>query len=176
MKKIIGIVGSLRAESYNKFLMQAVKENAPQSMEIEILDVTLPLFNADLESAFPIEATFFKEKIKAADGIIIATPEYNRSIPGVLKNAIDWASRPYGDNAFAGKPVFVMGASTGAIGTAVAQSHLKQILSYLDTRTMGQPEFYLGNAKEKFDAAGKLADEKTREYIIKGLEAFEKLL
>ncbi len=112
-----------------------------------------------------------KDKIEAADAIIIATPEYNRSIPGVLKNAIDWASRPWGENSFAGKPVLTLGVSVGKIGTAVAQSHLRQILAYLDTRLVGQPEVYIGPAQEVFDAEGSLIDAGTRDLLSKALAA-----
>jgi len=172
---IIGIVGSLRKRSYNRAVMEAAKELVPAGTDVEIVDIgNLPLFNQDVEAtAFPMEAQALKDKIKTADGIIIATPEYNRSIPGVLKNAIDWASRPYGQNAFAGKPVLTMGASGGMIGTALAQGHLKNILLYLDMRLMGQPELYLTAIHEKVDAAtGKLTDQVTREHLAKALAAF----
>jgi len=115
-----------------------------------------------------------KNKIAGSDGVIFATPEYNRSTSGVLKNAIDWVSRPYGKNSFAGKKALVLGASMGPIGTAVAQSHLKQILLYLDMQVIGQPEFYLGTVQDKFDGAGNLTDENTKKHIVKALEALNK--
>ena len=169
---ILGFVGSLRQGSYNKMLMQAFMGSLPAEARMEIAEIgNLPLYNTDLEADFPKEASKLKAKIKAADAIIISTPEFNRSISGVLKNALDWTSRPYGDNAWAGKRVLVVGASTGAIGTALGQYHLKQILLYLDARVLGQPEFYCGMAKSKFDANGKLIDEPTKEHITKALSA-----
>ncbi len=171
---IVGIIGSLRKGSYNRSLMNAVRAMAPDGVVFTILEIgDLPLFNQDVEvAAFPKEAQVLKDKIKAADGIIIATPEYNRSIPGVLKNAIDWTSRPYGASAWTGKHVAVMGASGGTLGTALAQSHLRQILIYLDTRLMGQPEFYLGEIAKKIDESGALVDAATKEHILKFWQTF----
>lgn len=147
--------------------MQAL---APAGMEIEIVGLAdIPAYNEDNEASFPAAAQALKDKIAAADGIIIATPEYNRSIPGVLKNAIDWVSRPYGQNSFALKPVLVAGVSGGKIGTAVAQSHLKQILVYLDAKVIGQPELYLGPAKDVFDGGEDVANESTKELLAKAL-------
>lgn len=171
MKKIIAISGSLRKDSYNTHLLKAAQELSPEGMEITIVDISrLPFFNQDLESSFPIEAQAFKDIIEAADGVIFSTPEYNRSMPGVLKNAIDWASRPWGKNSFAKKPVFILGATVAPTGTALAQSHLKSVLSYLDMYIIGQPEFYLSNAHEKFNAEGKLTDVSTQEHLKKALE------
>lgn len=172
MKKIIALSGSLRNDSLNTHLLRAAQELAGDVATIEIVGIgNLPLFNQDLESVFPKEAQDLKDKILASDGVLFATPEYNRSIPGVLKNAIDWASRPYGKNAFAKKPVLIIGASVGATGTALAQAHLKNIMLYLDAHVLGQPEFYLGDAKEKFDTQGKLTDEATREHLKRAIEA-----
>jgi chromate reductase len=141
-------------------------------MQMEIVDIgNLPLFNQDDEAAFPAVAQTLKDKIEAADGIIIATPEYNRSISGVLKNAIDWVSRPWGKNSFAGKPVLSMGVSVGGLGTAVAQNHLKQILSYLDMQIVGQPELYIGPAQTIFDGEGNITDAPTKELLTKALIA-----
>src|SRR5690606_524371 len=109
----------------------------------------LPFYNYDLDGNFPQVAETFKQSVRSSDALMIVTPEYNRSIPGVLKNAIDWASRPYGDNAFAGKPVGVIGASIGAIGTAMAQQHLRNILAYLDAPTLGQPEAFVEFTEER---------------------------
>ncbi len=172
----VGIVGSLRKNSYNRSLMNAVKEMAPEGVTLEIFEIgNIPLFNQDREAAdYPKEAQALKDKIRAAEGVIIATPEYNRSIPGVLKNAIDWTSRPYGASAWPGKHVATMGATGGSIGTAVAQSHLRQILTYLNTRIMGQPEFYLGEVAKKLDANGVLTDPGTKEQIAKFWGAFLK--
>lgn len=171
---ILAICGSLRKDSLNKKLLQAFISLAPEDLTIELVDISnLPLFNQDLESKFPQEAADLKAKIRAADGILISTPEYNRSIPGVLKNAIDWASRPYGDNAWDKKPVGLIGASIGNIGTAVAQCHLKSIFGYLNTHIMGQPEFYL-NASKVFDpSTGQLTDQSTKDHITKYLTAFQ---
>jgi len=171
--KILGIVGSLRKASVNRKLMEAFKQAAPGGVSVEIADIgTLPLYNEELEANFPEAAKAIKAKIREADGILIATPEYNRSIPGVLKNAIDWTSRPYGDNAWDSKLVVTVGASPGNVGTAVAQSHLRQILAYLNTTIVGQPEFYLGAAYGKFDESGALTDTKTKEFVTKLLETF----
>lgn len=150
--------------------MRAFQSLAPAGMEITIADIgTLPLFNQDDESAFPSAAQALKDAILAADGIIIATPEYNRSIPGILKNAIDWVSRPYGQNSFAKKPTLIAGVSIGKIGTAVAQSHLRQIMLYLDADVIGQPELYLGPAQELFDAGGSVTDGATKALLTKAL-------
>lgn len=170
---ILTISGSLRDESFNSLLLKAFEKNAED--DITFTHATLagiPLYDQDLESDFPEVVTALKTKIRAADGIVIATPEYNRSIPGILKNMIDWTSRPYGDNAWAGKPVYVVGASTGSIGTAVAQTDLRKIMLYLDARVLGQPEFYMGNATEKFSPEGELIDESTIAHITKALTAF----
>lgn len=168
---ILALSGSLRKESHNAALLRAFQKLAPDGTHIEIVGVgNLPLYDQDAEAAFPPEAQALKEKIEAADAIIIATPEYNRSMPGVLKNAIDWASRPWGKNSFKGKPVITAGVSIGKIGTAVAQSHLKQVMVYLDAHVVGQPELYLGPASDIFDAEGNLAHEETKELLKKALE------
>lgn len=173
MTNIIGIVGSLRKGSYNRSLMNAFVKHAPSGVFIEIAEIgNLPLFSEDLESsAFPETAHVLKTKIEAADAIIIATPEYNRGTSGVLKNAIDWISRPDGQNSLKGKPALVVGASTGARGADIAQYDLKRSLTYMNSKVIGQPEFFLGLAKEKFDDEGNLIDESTSKYIDKALEA-----
>ncbi|MHB0866001.1 MAG: NADPH-dependent FMN reductase [Minisyncoccota bacterium] len=169
--KIVALSGSLRKDSYNTMLVRAFAELASADMEIEMLNIgDLPLYSQDDETAYPPVAQAMKDKIASADGIIIVTPEYNRSIPGTLKNAIDWLSRPYGQNSFARKPVLVAGVSIGKIGTAVAQSHLKQILVYLDADVIGQPEIYLGPAQEVFDTTGALTNDSTKELLRKALE------
>jgi chromate reductase len=170
---LLALSGSLRKGSYNTALLRAFKERAPAGVTIEFLEIgNLPLFNQDNESNFPQGATDLKNKIRNADGIIIATPEYNRSIPGVLKNTLDWTSRPYGDSAWNEKPVFVVGAAGGGIAAALAQYHLKQILLYLNAHVPGQPEFYCGNASSKFDAAGNLTDEATQKHIDSAFTTF----
>jgi chromate reductase len=167
---ILALSGSLRKDSYNTKLVRVLQELAPAGMTISIADIgALPLYDGDAEAAFPPAAQALKDAIEAADGLIIATPEYNRSIPGPLKNAIDWASRPYGKSSFPGKPVLVAGVSSGKIGTAVAQSHLKQILVYLDARVIGQPELYLGPAEALFDGDA-IADASTKALLTKALE------
>jgi chromate reductase len=167
---ILALSGSIRKDSYNTHLIEACKELAPAGTTITLAPIDqLPLFNADLEESFPAEATALKKAIEAADGIIIATPEFNRSIPGVLKNAIDWVSRPWGHNSFAGKPVLTMGVSVGRLGAAVAQSHLRQILLYLDAQVIGQPEIYVGPASTVFDASGVLTDQGTKDLLTQAL-------
>ena len=143
-------------------------------MNIEILDISsLVVYDQDMDAEFPASVTALKEKIKAADGIILATPEYNRSMSSAMKNFIDWTSRPYGTSPWTGKPVYVMGASPGAIGAALGQTELKVSLLFLNVRhVLGQPEFYLGAAHEKFDASGVLTDENTKKHIEAALTAF----
>ena len=168
--KILAISGSLRKDSYNTALARAMQELAPAGMEIELADIsTLPLYNQDLEAAFPAEAAAFKEKVEAADGIIMVTPEYNRSVPPALSNAIDWASRPWGKSSWAGKQVLTAGVTVGKTGTTIGQSHLRHMLLYLDMRVLGQPELYF-NAGELFDASGALV-EGSRDFIAKALGA-----
>lgn len=167
---IVAISGSLRKDSFNTALLRNLEALAPEGMTIEIADIRdIPLFDQDAEAAFPASAQALKDKVAAADGVIFATPEYNRSIPGVLKNAIDWVSRPYGQNSFKGKAALTMGVSVGGLGTAVAQSHLRQVLTYLDMRVIGQPEIYLGPAQNIFDAEGNIVDEPTKELLKKAL-------
>ena len=169
---ILGFAGSLREASYNKSLLRAVLEMVPADAELEIFDLEgIPPFNQDLENQPPEKVKEFKTKIRAADAILIATPEYNYSIPGLLKNAIDNASRPYGDNAFDGKPVAIMGASVGMLGTARAQYHLRQSLVFLNMYPLNQPEVMVPFAQEKIDQNGQVTDQKTREKIKELLEA-----
>ena len=164
--KILGFAGSLRKNSYNQSLLHAALELVPKDAELEIFDLEgIPLFNQDLENQPPQKVKEFKAKIRAADAILIATPEYNYSIPGVLKNAIDSASRPYGDNAFGGKPVAVMGASIGMLGTARAQYHLRQSFVFLNMYPLNQPEVMVPFAQEKIDQNGQVTDQKTKEKI-----------
>lgn len=142
----------------------------PAGVTSELLSIgSFPLFNQDLENDMPAVVAAAKEQVMKSDGVIFVTPEYNRSLPGVLKNAIDWMSRPYGKNAFVGKRALVMGATGGAIGTALAQTHLKDILLYLDMQVIGQPEFYLGHAAAKFNTGGDLVDEATEQHLLSAL-------
>jgi len=169
---ILGFAGSLRKGSFNKSLLRAAMELMPKDAKLEIFDLEgIPPFNQDLETRMPKKVKDFKAKIKAADAILIATPEYNYSIPGVLKNVIDWASRPYGDNAFEGKPVAVMSASGGMLGGARAQYQLRQTFVFLNMHPINKPEVIVPFANEKIDEKGKVTDEKTREKIKELLES-----
>jgi len=170
--KILGFAGSLRKGSYNKALLRAAAEAVPQGAELEIFDLEgMPFFNQDTEHEPHQKRDEFKERIRAADAILIVTPEYNYSIPGVLKNAIDCASRPPGDNAFEGKPVAIMGASTGMLGTGRAQYHLRQCFVFLNMFPLNRPEVIVTFAMEKVDQDGRIRDEKTRAKIKELLEA-----
>jgi chromate reductase len=170
--KVLGFAGSLRKDSYNKMLLNAAIELIPDNVELETFDLEgIPLFNQDQEEQPPKRVKEFKEKIRAADALLIVTPEYNYSVPGVLKNAIDWASRPYGDNVFDEKPVAVMSASEGMLGGARAQYHLRQTLISLNMHPLNRPEVIVSQIDEKIDANGKVVDEKTRKKIGKMLEA-----
>ena len=169
---ILGFAGSLRKGSYNKALLRAALEVVPKGARLEIFDLDgIPPFNQDLENQPSEKLKEFKAKIRAADAILIATPEYNYSIPGVLKNAIDCASRPYGDNAFEHKPVAIMGASIGMTGSARAQYHLRQCFVFLTCFALNQPEIIVPFANEKIDKEGKVTDQKTRKNIKELLES-----
>ena len=157
--QIAVVVGSLRRDSYNRRLATAVSRLAPSDFlfaQVEIGD--LPLYNQDDDAAPADSVRRLKAEIAAAQGLLFVTPEYNRSLPGVLKNAIDHASRPYGQSAWAGKPAGVLGASVGAIGTAMAQQHLRNILAYLDVPTLGQPEAFIHAKEGLFDEAGNIGE------------------
>ncbi len=170
--KILAFGGSLRKGSFNKALLRAALEMVPGDAELKVFDLEgIPVFNQDLEGNPPQMVKDFKAQIRAADAILIATPEYNYSIPGFLKNAIDQASRPYVDNAFAGKPVAMMGASVGMLGTARAQYHLRQSCVFLDMHPLNRPEVMVPFAQDKVDQNGRLTDGKTREKIKELLEA-----
>jgi chromate reductase len=170
--RIIGFAGSLRKDSYNKALLRAALELVPEGVVLEIFDLEgIPPFNQDLENEPVEKVREFKAKIKAADAVLIATPEYNYSIPGVLKNAIDCASRPHGDNAFEHKPVAIMGASSGMLGSARAQYHLRQCFVFLSCFALNHPEVIVAHAREKIDEDGRVTDQKTRELIRQLLES-----
>jgi len=163
---ICGIAGSLRRQSYNRSALRAAKQRAPEGVTLDIFELDgIPGFNEDDEKNPPAKVVELKKCIRAADALLIVTPEYNYSVPGVLKNAIDWASRPYGDSAWSGKPAAIMGASMGKTGTARAQYHLRQIFVFLNVFPINQPEVMIGNAAGRFDAQGNLTDEKTKGYI-----------
>lgn len=169
---ILGIAGSLRKASFNRAALRAAQNLAPESAAVSIFELEgIPPFNQDEEIHLPERVRQFKEAIRAADAILVVTPEYNYSVPGVLKNAIDWASRPYGDNAWNGKPAAIMGASPGLLGTVRAQNHLRQICVNMNLLLLNRPEVVIAQAGEKFDAEGNLTDEKTAQSIRALLEA-----
>jgi chromate reductase, NAD(P)H dehydrogenase (quinone) len=169
--KIIGVCGSLRKGSYNLAALKAAQELCPADAQIEIFDLAgIPVYNQDEESNPPARVTELKAKVRAANAVLIATPEYNFSIPGPLKNAIDWASRPYGDSCWNGKPVAIMGASPGNFGTARAQYHLRQCFVFLNMHALNAPEVMIAAAQQRFDASGKLTDETSRKLIRQLLE------
>jgi chromate reductase len=166
--KVLGIAGSLRKASYNRAALKAATTLMPANATLDVFDlVDLPGFNQDHEKNPPVQVTTLKSQVRAADAILFVTPEYNYSIPGVLKNTIDWVSRPYGDNAWAGKPVAVMGASIGALGSARAQYHLRQCFVFLDMHAINQPEVMISHAAQKFDDAGNLKDDVAKDLIRK---------
>lgn len=171
---VLAFAGSLRKGSYNKALLRNAQEVAPDSLEISIFDLEgIPLYNADLEAeGNPKRVTQLKDAIRSADGVLIATPEYNHGVPAVSKNAVDWASRPPKNAPLNEKPVGIMGASPGQTGTARGQSQLRQAFEFTNSFCMPQPEILVYRAHEKFDDKGNLTDEKTREYLGKYLEAF----
>jgi chromate reductase, NAD(P)H dehydrogenase (quinone) len=169
--KIVGFTGSLREQSYNKAALYAAQALLPPGAQLEILSLAdLPLYNQDLERNEPEAVRRFKEKIRLADAVLIVTPEFNLSIPGVLKNAIDWASRPAGRSVLTGKPTAIMGVG-GRMGTARAQAHLRQILDHLKVAVLDEPRVYIASGWEKFDSDGHLTDEATRQQIQALLEA-----
>ena len=170
--RILGIAGSLRRDSYNRSALRAASELTPKGAKLEIFELDgIPGFNQDDEQNPPAKVVELKRRIREADAILFVTPEYNYSVPGVFKNAIDWASRPYGDSAWNGKPAAIMGASIGTIGTARAQYHLRQMMVFLNMFPVNQPEVMIGNAAERFDAQGNLTDDATKEYIRKLLQS-----
>ena len=164
--RILGIAGSLRRQSYNRALLRAAVQVAPEGATIDVFEIDgIPPFSEDDEQNPPQKVVELKRRVRESDAVLFVTPEYNYSIPGVLKNAIDWASRPYGDSAWSGKPAAVMGASTGTIGTARAQYHLRQVMVFLNMFPLNQPEVMVGGANERFDTVGNLTDEQTRDYV-----------
>jgi len=173
---ILGIVGSLRKDSFNRLALKAAQEMMPAGAVLRAFDLhDIPVFNQDDEKSPPAAVIEFKRRIRAADAILFVTPEYNYSVPGVLKNAIDWASRPYGDNAWLNIPAAIMGASIGNFGTARAQYHLRQILVAFNMPVVSQPEVMIGQAAQRFDQDGRLTDEATRQHIQKLLETLVRL-
>ena len=169
--KILGLAGSLRKESYNRSALRAAVGLVPPGAQLDTIELdNIPPFNQDHEREPPHAVRTFKAAVKAADAILIVTPEYNYSVPGVLKNAIDWASRPYGDSAWDGKTVGVVGASVGTLGTARAQYHLRQMFVFLNMFPLNQPEVMISHAEDKFDHEGNLKDQSTTQKIRELLE------
>lgn len=170
--RIAFLVGSLRRDSHNRKVARALVKLGPPDFSFqESLISDLPLFNQDLERTPPPPARRLKDEIAASQGVLFVTPEYNRSLPGVLKNAIDHASRPYGDNSWGGKPAGVVGVSIGAIGTALAQQHLRNILAYLDAPTLGQPEAFLHMKEGLVDESGSIGPA-SREFLQGWMDRF----
>jgi len=168
---ILGIAGSIREGSFNRAALRAAQSLVPAGATIETFDIKgLPGFSQDDEANPPEQVVELKQKIRSSDAILLVTPEYNYSVPGVLKNAIDWASRPYGDSAWSKKPVAVMGASVGMIGTARAQYHLRQMFVFLNMFAVNQPEVMIANAHKHFDQGGNLTDETAKKLITQLLE------
>lgn len=166
------IVGSLRKDSFNRQLANAVLKLAPQDFSFQIVPIhELPLYNQDQDSAVPDVVNRFKETIKSAQGVLFVTPEHNRSLPAAMKNALDQGSRPWGQSVWGGKPAGVMGISPGAAGTSMAQQHLRNVLAFLDMPTMGQPEMFLQMREGMFNADGSIA-EASREFLQKWVDKY----
>ncbi len=164
--RIAVLIGSLRQDSYNRRLARAIEKMMPPRYRFAYVRIDdLPLYSQDMDGRYPPPAARLKQDIESADAVLFVTPEYNRSIPGVLKNAIDIASRPYGTNSFAGKPGGVLGISVGSIGTAVAQAHLRMMLAYLDVHLLGQPEVYLQFKDDLISPTGDIGDDSTRKFL-----------
>ncbi len=164
--KIAVFVGSLRKDSINRRLAHALEKLAGDRASFEYIQIgDIPLYNQDHDGQFPAQGTRMKSQVRAADAVLFVTPEYNRSIPGVLKNAIDTASRPYGDNAFDGKPAAVTGASIGAIGSALAQQHLRNVLVFVNLAVLAQPEAFLHFKEGLIEADGTITNEATRTFL-----------
>jgi chromate reductase len=172
-KKIAVIIGSLRKDSFNRKMANNLIKLAPPSLKLEILEIgDLQMYNQDLDNDPPKTWVEFKKRVQSHDGVLFLTPEYNRSVPGVLKNAIDIGSRPYGQSAWDKKPGAIISLSPGAIGGFGANHHLRQSLVFLNVPVMQQPEAYIGNAANLFDDKGLIANEATREFATRFLNAF----
>ena len=172
-KNVAVLVGSLRKESINLKVARAVEKLAASELKFEYIQIgDLPLYTQEFDSAYPPVCQRLKDAIKAADGVLFVTPEYNRSIPGVLKNAIDIASRPYGTNAFAGKPGAVLGASIGAAGSCMAQQHLRNVLAYLNVPTLPQPEVFIHFEDGLIEPDGRISDADTQKFLQKFVDNY----
>ncbi len=172
-KKVAVIIGSLRKESFNRKMAHALLKIGAKNLNFKILEINeLQMYNQDLDENPPVAWTEFRQKLKEFDAVLFITPEYNRSVPAVLKNAIDIGSRPYGKSAWDGKPAAVISVSPSAMGGFGANHHLRQSLVFLNMPTMQQPEAYIGNAAKIFDNEGQVTNDSTREYLQKFMDAF----
>lgn len=170
--KVLTLIGGISRDSLNKRFFNSIRKLELEAFDFDVFDISrLPYFSQDLENDPPDYVTNYKEKIRECDALLIVTPEYNRSVPGVLKNAIDWGSRPYGQNLWDKKPAAILGASIGNIGTFGAQHHLRQMFAYLNMYVLGQPEFYF-NASNAFDEGGNLINKSTVDLVRKFFESF----
>lgn len=172
--KVGVIVGSLRKDSYSRKIAKALIENAPDSLSFEFIEIgNLELYNQEYDTESPDSYVNFRDKVKSVDAVLFVTPEYNRSIPGVLKNALDVASRPWGQSVWNGKPAGIVSVTIGGTGAFGANHHLRQVLTFLNMPTLAQPEAYISNAMSLFDENGKLINDSTKEYLIAFITAFE---
>lgn len=172
-RNVAVLIGSLRKDAFSKKIARAIAKSAPDELKFNVVDLApLSLYNQDLDGAPPAEWTAFRDAIRPADAVLFVTPEYNRSVPGVLKNAIDIGSRPYGHSVFNGKPAAVVSQSPGAIGGFGANHHLRQTLAFLNMPTLGQPEVYLGGVYDWFDKSGALVKDDKREFLTQFGKAF----
>jgi NAD(P)H-dependent FMN reductase len=179
MKTVLALAGSLRRDSFNRLLLQAAAQDAPSSLKLTLYDGVgaIPLFNEDVERATgggPEAVRSLRDAVASADGLLIATPEYNQSIPGVLKNVIDWLSRPAPEEVLVGKPISIIGASGGRWGTRLAQAALRQVLTATESIVMPQPAVFVREAAQQFDESGRLIDDATRAALTANLAAFER--
>lgn len=176
--KVVGIAGSLREKSYNRAALRAAKKLAPDNIEVEVFDrmADIPPYNQDRENDLPEAVVKLKKMVKAADGVLFVSPEYNYSVSGVLKNAFDWASRPYGKSAWTGKPAAIMGASSGMLGTARMQYHFRQVVVHESMPAVVESEVMIPHSADKFNERLELTDEKTKEKIVELLNALADLI
>src|SRR4051812_36057809 len=172
--RVVGIAGSLRGKSFNRALLRTIADLAPERLTVDIYDlIDIPLYNQDVEEAgAPAAVTRLRDAVGGADGLLISAPEYNHGVPGVLKNTVDWLSRPPRGSVLNGKPVGIVGASPGMTGTARSQSQLRQAFVFTNSYAMPQPEVLVARAHEKFDAEGRLTDESTRKFLAQFVDQF----
>ena len=171
--KVGVIVGSLRKDSYNKKVAQVLVENAPENLSFEFIEIgNLELYNQEYDEQSPESYVAFRDKVKSMDAILFVTPEYNRSVPGVLKNALDIASRPWGESVWDSKPAAVVSVTIGTVGAFGANHHLRQSLAFLNMPVLAQPEAYISGAMGLFDESGKLTNDSTKEFLVNFMQAF----